>query len=30
VDTGPTAGWLHKTIKKFGFIDAGKKVSTMS
>ncbi|GHO54972.1 hypothetical protein KSD_11550 [Ktedonobacter sp. SOSP1-85] len=30
VDTGPTAGWLYKTIKKFGLIDAGKKVSTMS
>jgi hypothetical protein len=30
VDTGPTVGWLRNTIKKFGFKDAGKKVSTMS
>ncbi|GCE13590.1 hypothetical protein [Tengunoibacter tsumagoiensis] len=29
VDKGPTAGWLHNTIKKFGFKDAGKKVSTI-
>ncbi|GHO93705.1 hypothetical protein KSF_037530 [Reticulibacter mediterranei] len=29
VDDGPTAGWLHTTIKKFGFKGAGKKVSTM-
>jgi hypothetical protein len=30
IDDGPTAGWLHKTIKKFGFKGAGKKVSTIS
>ena len=30
VDSGPTAGWLHNTIKKFGFKGAGKKVSTMA
>ncbi len=29
VDQGPTAGWLSNTIKKFGFKEAGKKVSTM-
>jgi hypothetical protein len=29
VDTGSTAGWLYNTIKKFGFKDAGKKVSTI-
>ena len=28
IDDGPTAGWLHNTIKKFGFKGAGKKVST--
>ena len=30
IDDGPTADWLHKTIKKFGFKGAGKKVSTIS
>ena len=30
IDEGPTAGWLRNTIKKFGFKDAGKKVSTMA
>ncbi|MBV8695031.1 MAG: hypothetical protein JO183_06035 [Ktedonobacteraceae bacterium] len=28
IDDGPTAGWLHNTIKKFGFKEAGKKVCT--
>ena len=30
IDDGPTVAWLHKTIKKFGFKGAGKKVSTIS
>ena len=30
IDTGPTAGWLQKTIRKFGFKEAGKKVSTIA
>lgn len=30
IDGGPTVGWLRNTIKKFGFKDAGKKVSTMT
>ena len=30
IDEGPTVGWLHNTIKKFGFKGAGKKVSTMA
>jgi hypothetical protein len=30
VDEGPTVGWLHSTIRKFGFKGAGKKVSTMA
>ena len=30
IDDGPTVGWLHKTIKKFGFKGAGKKVSTIA
>ena len=30
IDDGPTAGWLRNTIKKFGFKEAGKKVSTIS
>ena len=30
IDEGPTVGWLANTIKKFGFRDAGKKVSTMA
>lgn len=30
IDDGPTAGWLQNTIRKFGFKDAGKKVSTMA
>ncbi len=30
IDDGPTADWLHKTIKKFGYKGAGKKVSTIS
>lgn len=30
IDDGPTANWLHSTIKKFGFKGAGKKVSTMA
>lgn len=29
VDQGPTAGWLARTIKKWGFKEAGKKVSTL-
>ncbi len=29
IDEGPTVGWLHNTIKKFGLRGAGKKVSTM-
>jgi hypothetical protein len=29
IDDGPTAGWLHTTIKKFGLKGAGKKVSTI-
>ncbi len=29
IDAGPTVGWLRNTIKKFGFKDAGKKVSTI-
>ena len=28
-DDGPTADWLRKTIRKFGFKEAGKKVSTI-
>jgi hypothetical protein len=28
IDDGPTVDWLRKTIKKFGFKGAGKKVST--
>ena len=27
-DDGPAADWLRKTIRKFGFKDAGKRVST--
>jgi hypothetical protein len=30
VDGGPTVGWLHSTIQRFGFKGAGKKVSTMA
>jgi hypothetical protein len=30
IDDGPTAGWFHNTIKRFGFKEAGKKVSTIS
>ncbi len=30
IDDGPTAGWLRNTIKKFGFKEAGKKVSTIA
>lgn len=30
IDIGPQVGWLHNTIKKFGFKDAGKKVSTIT
>ncbi len=30
IDEGPTVGWLHNTIKKFGLRGAGKKVSTMA
>lgn len=30
VDEGPTVGWLRNTIHKFGFKEAGKKVSTIS
>ena len=30
IDDGPTVGWLRNTIKKFGFKEAGKKVSTIS
>lgn len=29
VDNGPTANWLHTTIKKFGFKEARKKVCTV-
>jgi hypothetical protein len=29
IDDGPTVGWLHKTIQKFGLKGAGKKVSTI-
>jgi hypothetical protein len=29
IDEGPTVGWLRNTIKRYGFKDAGKKVSTM-
>ena len=29
IDDGPAVGWLRNTIKKFGFKEAGKKVSTM-
>ncbi|MGB8346191.1 MAG: hypothetical protein WCD86_15005 [Ktedonobacteraceae bacterium] len=28
IDDGPTVGWLHNTIRKYGFKGAGKKVST--
>ncbi len=28
IDDGPTVGWLHSTIKKYGFRGAGKKVCT--
>ena len=28
IDDGPTVDWLRKTIKKFGFKGAGKKVCT--
>jgi hypothetical protein len=28
IDDGPAVDWLRKTIKKFGFKEAGKKVST--
>ena len=30
IDEGPTVGWLHTTIKKFGLKGAGKKVSTIA
>lgn len=30
IDDGPTVGWLHSTIRKFGYRGAGKKVSTMA
>ena len=30
IDTGPTVGWLHNAIKKFGFKGAGKRVSTIA
>ncbi len=30
IDDGPTVDWLRKTIKKFGFKGARKKVSTIS
>jgi hypothetical protein len=30
IDDGPTVDWLRKTIKKFGFKGAGKKVSTIA
>jgi hypothetical protein len=30
IDKGPVVGWLHSTIKKFGFKGAGKKVSTIA
>src|SRR5438105_8938014 len=29
IDDGPHVSWLHNTIRKFGFKEAGKKVSTM-
>ena len=28
IDDGPTVDWLRKTIRKFGFKGAGKKVNT--
>ncbi|MDQ6661313.1 MAG: hypothetical protein M3Z24_10150 [Chloroflexota bacterium] len=28
IDDGPTANWLHSTIKKYGLKGAGKKVCT--
>ncbi|HEY6411193.1 MAG TPA: hypothetical protein VIY29_27355 [Ktedonobacteraceae bacterium] len=30
IDDGPAVGWLRNTIKKYGFKDAGKKVSTIT
>ena len=30
IDDGPAVEWLRKTIKKFGFKGAGKKVSTIA
>ncbi|MBJ7598500.1 MAG: hypothetical protein DLM67_22435 [Candidatus Nephthysia bennettiae] len=30
VDEGPAVGWLHSMIRRFGFKEAGKKVSTMA
>ena len=30
IDIGPQVGWLRTTIQKFGFKDAGKKVSTIT
>jgi hypothetical protein len=30
IDTGPQVGWLRTTIKKFGFKEAGQKVSTIT
>jgi len=30
IDTGPHVAWLRNTIKKFGFKEAGKKVSTIT
>jgi hypothetical protein len=30
IDTGPPVGWLRTTIKKFGFKEAGRKVSTIT
>lgn len=30
IDNGPHVGWLRNTIRKFGFKEAGKKVSTIS
>ena len=30
IDIGPQAGWLRTTIRKFGFKESGKKVSTIT
>jgi hypothetical protein len=30
IDNGPAAGWLRKTVEKFGLRGAGRKVNTMT